>query len=49
MVMMNSATRVTTITDVTTRIFRINVTVSFTYRSRSYSVSLTSLRTTDSI
>lgn len=44
-----NATRTTQITDLTTRTVRMAVTVTFTYRNRAHSVSLTSLRATDSI
>lgn len=44
-----NATRTTQITDVNTRIFRAAVTVTYVYRGRTYSVSLTSLRATDNI
>ena len=44
-----NATRTTTVTNVTARTIRITVTVSYTYRGRASSVSLTTLRTTDSI
>ena len=44
-----TATRTTQITDVSTRIFRAAVTVTYVYRGRTYSVSLTSLRATDNI
>ena len=43
------ATRITTITNVSTRTVRAVVTVSFTYRSRPYNVSLTTLRAIDDI
>jgi type II secretory pathway pseudopilin PulG len=43
------ATRTTEITEVSTRIVRAVVTVTFTYRSRPYQVSLTTLRASDSI
>ncbi len=42
-------TRTTQITDLTARTLRAVVTVTFTYRNRPHSVSLTTLRATDSI
>lgn len=44
-----TAVRTTQITDLTTRTLRAVVTVTFTYRNRPHSVSLTTLRATDSI
>lgn len=44
-----NATRTTQVTDLTARTLRVAVTVTFTYRNRPQSVSLTTLRTTDSI
>ena len=44
-----SAQRTTVATDVTTRLVRISVTVTYTYRNRPVSVSLGTLRTSDSI
>jgi type II secretory pathway pseudopilin PulG len=44
-----NAVRTTQITDVTARVFRAVVTVTFSYRNRPYSLSLTTLRTLDSI
>ena len=44
-----NATRTTQVTDLTTRTLRVAVTVTFTYRNRPHVVSLTTLRTTDSI
>jgi hypothetical protein len=41
------ATRVTVITDLPPRQLRAVVTVTFTYRNRPQTVSLTTLRTTD--
>jgi len=43
------ATRVTTITSVSTRLVRADVTVTFTYVNRNYSISLRTMRTTDTI
>ena len=43
------ATRTTVITDVTTRTLRAVVTVTFTYRNRPFAITLSTLRTTDSI
>ncbi len=42
-------TRTTQITDLTARTLRATVTVTFTYRNRPHSISLTTLRATDSI
>jgi len=44
-----TAIRTTQITDLTTRTLRAVVTVTFTYRNRPHSISLTTLRATDSI
>lgn len=44
-----NATRTTAVTDLTARTLLITVTISYTYRGRASSVSLTTLRTTDSI
>jgi type II secretory pathway pseudopilin PulG len=43
------ATRTTQLTDISTRMVRAVITVNFTYRTRPYSVSLTTLRVTDDI
>ena len=43
------ASRTTVITDVTTRTLRAVVTVTFTYRNRPFAITLSTLRTTDSI
>ena len=43
------STRTTVITDLTTRTLRAVVTVTFTYRNRPYTITLNTLRTTDSI
>jgi len=43
------ATRTTQITDLSARSVRAVVTVTFSYRNRPYTVSLTTLRTTDDI
>jgi hypothetical protein len=42
-------TRTTTITDLTARTLRATVTVTFTYRNRPQTITLTTMRTTDSI
>jgi type II secretory pathway pseudopilin PulG len=42
-------TRTTQITDLTARTLRATVTVTFNYRSRPHTVTLTTMRTTDSI
>jgi hypothetical protein len=42
-------TRTTTITDLTARTLRATVTVTYTYRNRVQTVTLTTLRTSDSI
>lgn len=44
-----TATRVTTITSITTRTRTVSVTVTYSYRGRTYNVSLTTLRATDTI
>jgi len=44
-----TAVRTTQITDLTARTLRAVVTVTFTYRNRPHSISLTTLRATDSI
>jgi hypothetical protein len=44
-----AATRTTQVTDVSTRLVRAVVTVSFTYRNRPYNISLTTLRSIDDI
>jgi type II secretory pathway pseudopilin PulG len=44
-----NATRTTVVADVATRLLRANVTVNYTYRNRIYTVSLSTLRATDSI
>ena len=44
-----TATRTTEVTNLTARTLRVAVTVTFTYRNRPHSVSLTTLRATDSI
>lgn len=44
-----NATRVTEITDVLPRKVRAVVTVTYSYRNRNYSISLTTLRATDEI
>lgn len=44
-----NATRTTQVTDLTARTLRMAVTVTFTYRNRPHSVTLTTLRATDSI
>jgi hypothetical protein len=44
-----NATRTTVVTDVPPRTVRAVVTVNFTYRSRPYSISFTTLRATDDI
>ena len=41
------ATRTTQITDVSARLARADVTVTYSYRNRPYTISLTTLRTTD--
>jgi len=43
------ATRVTVVTDLPPRAVRATVTVTFVYRSRTYTTSLTTLRVTDDI
>ena len=43
------STRTTVITDLTTRTLRAVVTVTFTYRNRPTTITLSTLRTTDSI
>ena len=43
------STRTTVITDLTTRTLRAAVTVTFTYRNRPFTITLSTLRTTDSI
>ena len=44
-----TATRTTTISSVRTRIINAVVTVTYSYRGRSYSVSMNTMRTTDNI
>ena len=44
-----SAQRTTVATDITTRLVRLSVTVTYTYRNRPVSVSLSTLRCSDSI
>ncbi len=44
-----TCTRTTVITNLTARMVRANVTVSFVYAGRSYSVNLTTIRSTDTI
>ena len=43
------STRTTVITDLTARTLRATVTVTFTYRNRPFTITLNTLRTTDSI
>lgn len=43
------STRTTVITDLTTRTLRATVTVTFTYRNRPFTITLNTLRATDSI
>ena len=43
------STRTTVVTDLTTRTLRAVVTVAFTYRNRPYTITLNTLRATDSI
>ncbi len=43
------STRTTVITDLTARTLRAVVTVTFTYRNRPFTITLSTLRTTDSI
>jgi len=44
-----SANRVIRVTDLTSRTLRASVTVNYTYANRNYSVSLSTVRTTDTI
>ena len=44
-----NAARTTVVTDLTARTIRVTVTVSFTYRTRTSEVSLSTLRTSDNI
>jgi type II secretory pathway pseudopilin PulG len=44
-----SGTRVTQITNLTTRTLRADVTVNFVYAGRNYSIALTTIRATDTI
>lgn len=44
-----TATRRTVITNVSSRLVRAEVTVTFTYAKRTYTVALTTMRTTDNI
>ena len=43
------STRTTVITDLTTRTLRATVTITFTYRNRPFTITLNTLRATDSI
>lgn len=45
----HTCTRTTVITNLTTRMVRASVTVSFLYAGRTYSVNLTTIRATDTI
>lgn len=44
-----TATRTTVITNISTRVVRANVTVTFAYAGHTYTVALTTMRTTDNI
>jgi prepilin-type N-terminal cleavage/methylation domain-containing protein len=44
-----TGTRTTTITSISTRLVRADVTVTFTYAKRTYTIALTTMRATDTI